>query len=1299
MPITQSTTALAGATMAPAPYSPAEADALCSPSSLAPNGPDLLNPTTSLTTAQAGAQITRDNYDWNASLGTGLNLSWAFRSSAPAGGIDGGGTGFSQFNAAQIAATLNALQCWSDVANIHFTRVGTGTSGAGAYSDNATMLLGNYAAGGPANAAAYAYNPATKDAGVGTANDYEGDVWINTSYAYNTSNTYTSGGQTLLGLQLGGYGAQVLLHEIGHALGLEHPGDYDAAVGSPTYSHDAEYIEDTRQYSVMSYFSETNTGADFKGYSGGAPMMDDIAAIQRLYGADTTAFNGDTTYGFNGNTGRNWYTANSATYTPQIYCIWDTGGTDTLDYSGYGWNQRIDLNAGRGHFSNVGGLTGNVSIYDGVVIENAKGGSLVDLIYGNGVDNHLWGNAGDDQLHGGDGNDTLEGGAGADVMSGDAGDDTYVYDGSDTIIDSSGSDTVQVDTATFGFGSLSVANGNFSGIENLTAIGSGAIDLTGDGNSNLLAGSNGANSISGGGGNDILSGNGGSDTLDAGTGGDTLSGGGGDDLLVFHGGTGAAIGGTGTDTLSVDLAGQSVTANGSSISWSGGSISFSAVEVFNIQAASINGFINSGDGSQYEFVTTSTQMITIDGGDGIDTLYANFSGSNDAITSQLEFQVFRNAARTVGVAYYNIEKFVVDTGGGDDFIVTGSSTDTVRTRGGADVINTQQGTAFVDGGAGVDKWIADLSGSILNGVLDLNAGGTQSFMGGTVAGIEQLDLKTGSGTDHITTLMGSAIQANDTVFTGAGNDIIEVGGGMDTADGSDGTDTLVVDYHWTSDAITSALEFQVFRNAGRTLGVGYYNVEQFDVTTGSGDDYIQTGSGADTVNGGAGSDKIDTQQGAAIVNGGSGVDWWLADYSGSTAKMVINIAKASQSFTGGKVSGIEQLTLKTGSGADKIDTLVGATKSYADYVFTGAGDDHVIVGGGRDTVDGSEGNDVLEVDYSWSTETITSQLQSQSFRNAGNTIGVDWYNVEQFYILTGSGDDYIQTGSGRDTVKSGAGDDVIDTMTGAAIVDGGDGADRWIASYSTATADAELDLSLASQNFLGGRVMRIESVWLSTGSGDDVITTKIGPTYMFGDSVFAGAGDDVITVGSGHDTVDGSEGTDTLVVDYSWTSENITNQLEGQTFRDASNALGVNWYNFEKFDVRTGDGADTIGGGSGDDTLTGNGGADQLTGGAGADHFVYERLSDSLAKAADVITDLDSSDVIDLHQIDANTKVAGNQAFNIVNKFTKHAGELVLTYDSSHDRTSVSGDVNGDGKADFTILLSGDHHDFTGFVL
>ncbi|MFH7365569.1 reprolysin-like metallopeptidase, partial [Pseudomonas syringae group genomosp. 7] len=56
----------------------------------------------------------------------------------------------------------------------------------------------------------------------------------------------------------GYYGRQTLTHEIGHTLGLSHPGDYNAGEGNPNYK-DASYAEDTRGYSVMSYWSESNT--------------------------------------------------------------------------------------------------------------------------------------------------------------------------------------------------------------------------------------------------------------------------------------------------------------------------------------------------------------------------------------------------------------------------------------------------------------------------------------------------------------------------------------------------------------------------------------------------------------------------------------------------------------------------------------------------------------------------------------------------------------------------------------------------------------------------------------------------------------------------------------------------------------------------------------------------------------------------------------------------------------------------------------------------------------------------------
>ena len=83
----------------------------------------------------------------------------------------------------------------------------------------------------------------------------------------------------------------------------------------------------------------------------------------------------------------------------------------------------------------------------------------------------------------------------------------------------------------------------------------------------------------------------------------------------------------------------------------------------------------------------------------------------------------------------------------------------------------------------------------------------------------------------------------------------------------------------------------------------------------------------------------------------------------------------------------------------------------------------------------------------------------------------------------------------------------------------------------------------------------------------------------------------------------------------------------------------------------------------------------------------------------DRITDLEDQDVIYLKKIDANTGQSGNQAFHLADHFTGHAGELVLSYQSGSNQTKVQGDVNGDGAADFTIVLNGDHTDFTNFVL
>lgn len=195
----------------------------------------------------------------------------------------------------------------------------------------------------------------------------------------------------------------VAIHELGHAIGLDHPGDYNSIFAS--YSASAEYAQDTKARSVMSYWDETNQpGHNFEARSPEGPMMDDIAAVQALYGANLSVRKNDTTYGFNSNAERADFSLKSANDKP-VFCVWDGGGNDTLDFSGFNKRQVINLRAES--FSDVGGLKGNVSIAKGVVLENAVGGSVGDVITGNSANNRIKGGGGADKLTGGEGSDVF----------------------------------------------------------------------------------------------------------------------------------------------------------------------------------------------------------------------------------------------------------------------------------------------------------------------------------------------------------------------------------------------------------------------------------------------------------------------------------------------------------------------------------------------------------------------------------------------------------------------------------------------------------------------------------------------------------------------------------------------------------------------------------------------------------------------------------------------------------------------------------------------------------------------------
>ena len=187
------------------------------------------------------------------------------------------------------------------------------------------------------------------------------------------------------------YSFQTYIHEIGHALGLGHPGPYNDTADFET---DAAFANDSWQTSVMSYFSQgENPNVNATSAFTITPMGADILAAQAMYGAANDVRLGDTTYGFNDTTGEARLELNDTDFWVAATLI-DSGGIDTLDFSGYSTYQSINLNDRS--LSSYGGGKGNLSIGAGTVIENVIGGAARDRIIANEADNVLTGGAGAD---------------------------------------------------------------------------------------------------------------------------------------------------------------------------------------------------------------------------------------------------------------------------------------------------------------------------------------------------------------------------------------------------------------------------------------------------------------------------------------------------------------------------------------------------------------------------------------------------------------------------------------------------------------------------------------------------------------------------------------------------------------------------------------------------------------------------------------------------------------------------------------------------------------------------------------
>ncbi|WP_262297868.1 M10 family metallopeptidase C-terminal domain-containing protein [Microvirga sesbaniae] len=682
-----------------------------------------------------------------------------------------------------------------------------------------------------------------------------------------SSNRYVSIGQRFHDTEpnktdVGGYVFDSFIHEFGHEFGLNHPGLYNYSGPGGVqinYLNNATWTYDRQQYSVMSYFDGIDVGETSR-WSASSPLMADIEAVIRRFFSTVDA-NGVRTYQqIDLNTGDNVYGFGSTQLGYQLtssgmrhdigFAIHDTGGTDTIDFSGSTAGTILDLRPGR--FSSVNGHSNNVSIFAG---HNADGtGYYIE----NGVGSRY-----DDILIGNDGANVLDGRGGADRMAGNGGDDIYFVDSLDDIVReevNGGNDTVILLSRDLRIRTIAnVESIIYADVSTLQPGGGGETPPSAGDNTltSITFGDNGNNTLDGGAGDDTIFGQGGDDLIIGGRdslasrdinntidvedladqtesddGNDALYGGRGNDTLLGGQGNDILDGGDGDDTLS-GQDGVDVFRGGAGVD----TVDYSKESPFQL-------LVN---------LATNTASGGTASGDTFDSI-ENLIGSDDRIDRFIGTSAANHFWGRGGGDYFN-------GGGGNDILDGGNDGDILYGEAGNDTIIGGAGQDYLDGGSGTDTVV--YTGSSDGVTIDL-ANGTAS--GGDADGPVQIvgrgttirhDILAGfenavgsSFDDH---LIGNA-RANK-LSGGAGNDTLTGGGGADRLIGGAGSDTA--DYAGATSGVRLTLA------GGKSGGDTYVSIENLagsghnDRLTGNNAANVLTGQGGnDTIDGGRGDDIL-----------------------------------------------------------------------------------------------------------------------------------------------------------------------------------------------------------------------------------------------------------------------------------------------------------------------------------------------------------------------------------------------------------------------------------------------------------
>ncbi|WP_068954369.1 calcium-binding protein [Pararhizobium polonicum] len=540
-----------------------------------------------------------------------------------------------------------------------------------------------------------------------------------------------------------------------------------------------------------------------------------------------------------------------------------------------------------------------------------------------------------------------------------------------------------------------------------------------------------------------------------------------------------------------------------------------------------------------------------------------------------------------------------------------------------------------------------LGGSISADVFDFS-GLTQIVNGSIIDLYHGDDFFTGHvGIDRVSGGLGSDRLAggggDDRLFGGLGNDRLLGEDGYDTLDGQDGNDTLSGGNG--NDSLTGG--------AGNDTLSG-----------GTGNDYLFGGRGDDTLNGGTGDDTFyigGNSLGTAendVFSGGSGEDMVALTANAYLKNLTLDAAASIEVLDW---SGLDNPILRGTEEANRFD-LSGLMRIEDQEweIFLLGGDDIYIGHVGGDDVNGGDGNDTLSGGDGY--DSLEGGLGDDTLDGgAGN----DWFNVGGNTLGTAESDVFIGGTGDRDriyladrvymrnlTLDAAAGVEIIDMKN---LFYGTEEANRFDVSGVTTISnhyynEEDDTVYYNAINLLGGN------------------DTYIG--YAGVDAVQGGAGKDKLSGGEGGDRLNGGLDADTL-----------DGGLGGDNLWGDSGDDGL--YG------RRGD--DILSGGDGNDRLIGGIGADEVRGGLGADRFILTILADSsvASPGRDLVLDFarTQGDKLDVSLLDANTTLAGDQAFEFIGSaaFNNTAGEL--RYELKGIDTYIFGDVDGDGMADFSIVL------------